>query len=125
MLYRSEVDFAMGEVSKPTTLASSPAHDRHRYGAFVSYRHTDPDRKWAKWLHTKLEAYRVPNRLVASGVPARIGRVFRDEEELAASANLNQRIDHALAEAKFLIVVCSPRTPESRWVNEEVRRFQE
>jgi len=38
-----------------------------RYGAFVSYRHTDPDRQRAKWLHTGLETYRVPKPLVAAG----------------------------------------------------------
>lgn len=95
-----------------------------RYGAFISYRHTDPDRRWAKWLHVKLETYRVPKHLIASGVRARVGRVFRDEDELPASADLDGRIDAALAEAAALVVVCSPRTPESRWVNEEVRRFQ-
>lgn len=101
-----------------------PKEGAERYGAFISYRHTDPDRKWAKWVHSKLETYRVPKRLVVSGVPGRVGRIFRDEEELAASADLSQRIDEALAAARFLIVVCSSRTPESRWVNEEVERFQ-
>jgi hypothetical protein len=94
------------------------------YAAFVSYRHTEPDRRWAKWLHTSLETYRVPDRLVAGGAPRRLGRVFRDEEELAASADLSARIDDALRRARNLIVVCSPRTPESRWVDEEVGRFQ-
>ncbi|MFL6198053.1 MAG: toll/interleukin-1 receptor domain-containing protein [Thermoanaerobaculia bacterium] len=94
------------------------------HGAFVSYRHTHSDRQWARWLHSRLETYRVPARLVASGAPRRIGRVFRDEEELPASADLSQRIDEALSQARFLIVVCSPRTPASRWVDEEVKRFQ-
>jgi hypothetical protein len=55
------------------------------FAAFISYKHTEPDRKWAAWLHKKLETYRVPR-----GIPApqlgtrRIGRVFRDDEELAA-----------------------------------------
>lgn len=101
-----------------------PREGAEHYGAFVSYRHTNPDREWAKWLHSKLETYRVPKRLVASGVPGRVGRVFRDEEELPASSDLSQRIDEALAAAKFLVVVCSLKTPESRWVNEEVKRFQ-
>lgn len=52
-----------------------------RYGAFVSYRHTDPDRQWAKWLHSTLETFRVPRQLVLVGTSRRIGRVFRDEEE--------------------------------------------
>jgi hypothetical protein len=109
------------EATEPSFLTST---DAYRYGAFISYRHTDPDRQWAKWLHSKLETYRVPKRLVDSGAPARVGRVFRDEEELPASADLTQRIDEALAGARLLIVICSPRTPESRWVNEEVKRFQ-
>ena len=53
----------------------------YRYEAFISYRHVEPDRKWAKWLHRGLETYRVPKRLVKEkGCPSRLGRVFRDEE---------------------------------------------
>jgi hypothetical protein len=95
------------------------------YTAFISYRHVDPDRRWAHWLHRSLETYRVPQRLVAAGKPARVGRMFRDEEELSASADLSASIDQALTAARTLIVVCSPRTPDSRWVNEEIARFQE
>jgi hypothetical protein len=95
------------------------------YAAFVSYRHTAFDRRWAKWLHAGLETYRVPRHLVRSGAPRRLGRVFRDEEELAASADLSERINEALTRARHLVVVCSPRTPQSRWVDEEVKRFQE
>jgi TIR domain-containing protein len=112
-----------GPISSDVRLSTENAAVE-RYGAFISYRHTNLDRQWAKWLHTTLETYRVPKRLVASGVPDRVGRIFRDEEELPASADLSQRIDEALSVAKFLIVVCSCSTPESRWVNEEVRRFQ-
>ena len=103
------------EASNPSEFAFQSMRDPDRYGAFISYRHTDPDRQWAKWLHSKLETYRVPKRLVASGVPGRVGRVFRDEEELSASADLSQRIDEALVGARFLIVICSPKTPESQW----------
>jgi tetratricopeptide (TPR) repeat protein len=51
--------------------------------------------------------------------------VFRDEEELAASSDLSKEIDAALVASKFLIIVCTPRTPHSKWVNEEIRRFRE
>jgi tetratricopeptide (TPR) repeat protein len=95
-----------------------------RYDAFISYRHIEPDRTWAKWLHGALETYRVPKRLAKErNVPARLGRVFRDEEELSASADLSAAIGAALWQSRFLIVVCSRHTPESRWVEEEVRRF--
>lgn len=97
-----------------------------RFAAFISYRHIEPDRSWARWLHRALETYRVPARLARErGLPRRVGRIFRDEEELSASADLSRSIDEALFDSKFLIVVCSPRTPASRWVNREVERFRE
>ncbi|GEM_PF-1881241 len=96
------------------------------YDAFISYRHTEPDRRWAKWLHGALETYRVPGKLVREkGIAPRIRRVFRDEEELPASADLSREIDRALEHARFLIVICSPNTPKSEWVNAEVQRFRD
>lgn len=96
--------------------ARSPGTE-FEYAAFISYRHVDPDRRWAKWLHTQLETYRIPKQLIADSTSKRLGRVFRDEEELAASAQLSQEIDRALEQSRFLIVICSPRTPDSEWVN--------
>jgi tetratricopeptide (TPR) repeat protein len=94
--------------------------------AFISYRHVDPDRRWAQWLHRALETYRVPRDLRASaGLPARLGRAFRDEEELAASGDLGAEIERALRASRFLIVVCSPRIVDSAWCNREVERFRE
>jgi WD40 repeat protein len=104
-------------------VSASPGED-YRYSAFISYRHVEPDRKWAKWLHSALETYRVPSKLVARGIAPRIGNVFRDEEELPASADLKSEIESALRCSRFLIVVCSRRTPESRWVNQEVVLFR-
>lgn len=95
------------------------------YAAFISYRHHAVDREWAAWLHGALERYRVPKRLsMARSVPQRLGRVFRDEEEMAASSDLSAEISAALERSRFLIVVCSPRTPSSKWVAAEIERFQ-
>jgi WD40 repeat protein len=107
--------------------AREPAGLRQfNYDAFISYRHVDPDRVWAKWLHSALESYRVPRTLRRTkGLPPRIGRVFRDEEELPASEDLNAEIESALSQSRFLIVVCSPRATQSRWVNREIERFRE
>ena len=57
--------------------AAAPGKERdRRYDAFISYRHVEPDRKWAKWLHTALETYRVPRRMVRTkGVPSREGLI--------------------------------------------------
>jgi WD40 repeat protein len=103
-----------------------PAAEREfLYDAFISYRHVQPDRKWAKWLHRSLETFRTPKALVAEGAPARLEKVFLDELELSASSDLAEEIDEALEQSRFLIVVCSPRTPESKWVNQEIVRFRE
>jgi WD40 repeat protein/tetratricopeptide (TPR) repeat protein len=107
-------------------LAESSPVEQYRYAAFISYRHVEPDRRWAQWLHRTLETYRVPRRLRRdNGIPARLGRCFRDEEELPASADLSAQIDQALTQSRYLIVVCSSNTPQSRWVNQEVARFRQ
>jgi hypothetical protein len=95
----------------------------HEYDAFISYRHVSADRGWAIWLHRSLERFRTPRALVRKGVPRRLTRIFRDEDELAASADLGEDIRRALRNSRFLIVVCSPRTPSSKWIAEEIREF--
>jgi WD40 repeat protein len=109
---------------------SAETHDEgrsreFRYAAFISYRQADPDRRWAKWLHTSLESYRIPKRLcIARGlVKNRLAPVFQDEQELSAVPSLTEHIGHALADAEFLIVICSPRSAQSPWVNLEIEQF--
>jgi hypothetical protein len=73
-----------------------------------------------------MEGYRVPRRLARElSLPRRVGRIFRDEEELAASSDLSAGIRRALEASDILIVVCSPRTPGSRWVDAEVEHFRQ
>jgi WD40 repeat protein len=96
------------------------------FEAFISYRQAEPDRWWAKWLQKELEDYRCPKELVKrQGVRSRLSKLFRDEDELAASSDLTGEVNAALERSRFLIVVCSPRSAASRWVNAEVRRFCE
>ena len=95
------------------------------YDAFISYRHTPRDRKWAEWLIAALESYRLPKALQDRGLPPRLGKIFRDEDEVAASPDLNEHIKEALAASRFLIVVCSAFTPRSKWVAREIEIFNE
>jgi hypothetical protein len=97
----------------------------YRYDAFISYRHVEPDRTWAKWLHRALETWRTPKPLVARGVRARFAPVFRDEDDLAASPHLSADIRQALRDSRYLIVVCSPRARDSQWIDAEVKQFRE
>jgi len=97
-----------------------------RYRAFICYSQTDHTA--AEELHRYLERYRVPRRLVgklgATGaVPARLYPVFRDRDELAASADISERLRTALSQSEFLIVLCSPAAAQSRWVNAEIETF--
>jgi dipeptidyl aminopeptidase/acylaminoacyl peptidase len=98
-----------------------------KYWAFLSYSHTD--RRWADWLHKALETYRVPRRLVGKEsregqVPKKVYPIFRDREELPVSADLGVKINEALRESRYLIVICSPRSAQSRWVGEEITTYK-
>jgi WD40 repeat protein len=120
---RAGVD-AIGQ--RPTSPQTGDATASTEYTAFISYRHGDADEAAAKWLHRSLETYRVPRRLVRErGLPRRLGKIFRDDEELNASPQLGEAIEAALYRARHLIVVCSPRARMSRWINEEIRRFSQ
>jgi YD repeat-containing protein len=99
--------------------------DSFIYDAFISYRHVERDRKWAEWLIEALERYRVPKSLRDKGFPERLRKIFRDEDEVPASADLTDQIRQALAASRFLIVVCSAFTPRSQWVCREIEIFNE
>ncbi len=92
------------------------------YRAFISYAHADHE--WGVWLHRALERYRVPKRLVGAQNLRRLGRMFRDEEELGAAHELGPKIEAALKASDALIVVCSPRSAKSKWVNQEIEAFK-
>lgn len=94
-----------------------------KYDAFISYRHADLDMYIAKRLHKGLETFKVPRAVVKKSGKKNIKRVFRDQEELPIGSNLGDNIESALAESEFLIVICSPRTPESYWVQKEISTF--
>lgn len=98
-----------------------------RYRAFISYSHQD--KSWGRWLHRKLETFRVPRKVVgATGrdgpIPRKLYPIFRDQEELPASADLSQQILIALEQSACLTVICSPHSAKSRWVNEEILTYK-
>jgi WD40 repeat protein len=98
------------------------------YHAFISYSHRDTG--WGEWLHKGLERYKVPKPLVGRStergdpVPARIYPVFRDREELPTAVDLGEIIARALAQSRYLIVICSPASARSKWVNQEILEFK-
>lgn len=94
-----------------------------QYAAFLSYRHGGEDERLATRLHGALESYILPKRIGRTVGRARIGRVFRDVNELAAAPQLAPQIEEALAASGYLIVLCSPRAAESAWIAREVQWF--
>jgi len=97
-----------------------------RYWAFLSYSHDD--RRAAERLHRVLESYRIPRRLTGRQgpfgiVPPRLHPIFRDRDELTASGHLGVVVEAALAASRNLIVLCSPASADSPWVESEIAAF--
>ena len=111
-------------MEKAFAVNSARMHSQ-RYSAFISYRHLPRDRHWAIRIMRKLEAFRTPTALRAEGFPAKIGTIFRDEDEIPSSTDLSDQIREALRHSDFLLVICTPDTPSSRWVGREIELFHE
>ncbi len=95
--------------------------EEYTYDAFISYSHRDM--AWARWLQRRLESFPVPRGLGEEAPLRRRLRVFRDQTDLAG-VELQAALERELRSARYLIVLCSPHSAASRWVNEEVRLFQ-
>ncbi|WP_417620980.1 toll/interleukin-1 receptor domain-containing protein [Parasphingorhabdus sp.] len=100
-----------------------------RFRAFVSYSHADA--RIARKLHRKIEAYRLPARVRSGGDGAandrtdgRLGRIFRDREDLSAAQDLSEAVKAALSTSQALIVLCSPDARTSPWVGQEISLFR-
>ena len=96
---------------------------QYKYDAFISYRHSEPDSFVAETLHKQLENFKLPKNVAVSVNKTKIERVFRDKEELPLATNLADPITEALANSEYLIVICSPRLPESMWCRKEIETF--
>jgi WD40 repeat protein len=102
-------------MAEVTRARQSPAPGRGKapeYDAFLSYAHRDKEVTTAiqKGLHQ---------------IGRRVGqlralRVFRDDTNLTANPDLWAKITEALDSSGFMIVVLSPQSAASHWVNEEV-----
>lgn len=101
--------------------------DAPKYRAFISYSHRDA--AWASWLHRSLEHYRPPKVLIGTAtaqgqVPKRLTPIFKDRDELPSATDLGVLINAALAGSAAQIIICSPNSAKSKWVNEEILAFK-
>lgn len=102
------------------------SNTEYTYDAFISYRHAELDKFVAENLHKQLESFHLPlnvSRKKAKGTKTRIKRIFRDKDELPIASDLATPIMSALQNSEFLIVICSPRAPQSQWVEREIDTF--
>jgi tetratricopeptide (TPR) repeat protein len=97
-----------------------------KYRAFLSYSHADIAS--ARWLHSHLESFPLrglAGRETALGkVPKSLHPIFRDRDDFSAGLTLNDQTTAALDASAALIVLCSPASARSSYVNEEIRLFK-
>jgi hypothetical protein len=98
-----------------------------KYRAFISYSHVDTS--WARWLQGKLEGFRIDKDLVgretATGtIPKNLRPIFRDRDDFMAGDTLAEQTLEALDASQALIVICSPASAKSHYVNEEISFFK-
>lgn len=95
----------------------------YEYLAFISYQRKDEE--VAKRLQHTLEFYNLPIAVIEKQPELKEGirPIFVDMTELGDEPFLKPAIENALKESRFLIVICSPRSAKSKWVNKEVEYF--
>lgn len=113
------------EATPSETAASQSAPSSYKYEAFISYRHLPRDEEVARKVQRAIEGFRLPKGAMRTGEQGsrKLGKCFRDADELAASPSLPASIHEALAQSRCLIVVCSPDAAESPWVQREIEAF--
>ena len=87
------------------------------HDAFMSYSRKDKD--FAKKLEKALEDYKPPKDLK---VPQRNLDIFRDETDFTGP-DYPQSLAKYLSDSTKLIVLCSPNSRKSAYVNDEIRTF--
>ena len=81
-----------------------------KYRAFLSYSHRDAG--WAKWLHARLESFRIDKDLVGRETPLgpvskTLRPIFRDRDDFSGGHTLTDATVTALDASASLIVLCS------------------
>ena len=97
--------------------------DGFKYYAFISYSHRD--KEVAKRLQKRLEHYHLPSKLLKTNpeLPKKLSPIFIDESDLVARGSLKETLQQNLETSNYLILVCSPYSADSKYVNDEVEYF--
>lgn len=88
------------------------------YDVFLSY--SRKDEAIAEKLSRRIRQYKPPR---ATGLGKQRLKVFRDNERLTASSDLSDELNERLHASNKLLLLCSPDSGNSKWVNLEVQEF--
>ena len=97
-----------------------------QFAAFLSY--SRKDERLARWLVRSLEEFGLPRQTVddlkARRAPFLAARpIFRDVHDMPVGGVISKRLVEVLDGSGAMIVLCTPASAGSAWVNEEVQRF--
>ena len=93
------------------------------YDGFISYRHNKRDTAVAIEIQHSLEHFHIPKAIKEKYQKQGFERIFRDEEELNTGADLAKKIEDALDNSEYLIIICSNEYTKSKWCLLEVETF--
>ena len=97
-----------------------------RFAAFLSYsRH---DKRLARWLVRELEGFSPPRQTISELTERRAAftaprPIFRDEQDMPVGGAVPDRLAEVLDASATMIVLCTPASVQSEWVNKEIRQF--
>lgn len=98
--------------------------ENYKYFAFLSFQSADA--KEALRMQKALETYRLPFAVSRKhSLPRRLGQCFCYLSDISLREELMHELEARLAESKYLIVLCSPRSAKSSFVNGGIERFIE
>ncbi|MSP01478.1 MAG: toll/interleukin-1 receptor domain-containing protein, partial [Acetobacteraceae bacterium] len=101
--------------------------DQPKFRAFLSYSHADE--AMARYLHKRLEAYRLSPKLVGittrrGPIPETLAPIFMDRTDFSGGHALDAATIQALDDSAALILLASPDSAHSLPVQREVETFQ-
>ena len=98
-------------------------NESFKYYAFISYSHRD--KKIAKKLQRRLEHYHLPAAVRKSNpdLPKKLSPIFMDDSDLVGVGTLKTALQANLDRSNYIILICSPSSAKSEYVNDEIEYF--
>lgn len=108
-----------------STNEKDSARDNFIYDAFIDYQNTEPDRTIARKVYRVLKNYKAPHHIKRTGDKRFIKGIFMEMEGFVDTDDIGDDVKEALKCSKYMIVICSPQTLNSRRTLEKIRIYRE